>query len=283
MRRPRGQPGRRARARGDRGPARAQGREPVQDPRVPQRRRRRGHAAASRSPRSTRPALLAAAGHRQGPRRPHPRDLRHGHGRVPPGAARSEFPPTLLDLLRLQGVGPKTVALLYRTLGIATLDALEDARRGGPAAPAEGHGREEGSADPQGDRRAAAARGPPPARRHRRRRRRAARAPAATRARRPSSSRSAACAAAPRPAATSTSWPSAASPRSSTRSSRHPLAERVLGRGETKGSVLLRGGFQADLRLVPAREPRRGAPVLHRLEGAQHRAARPRDRRAAGS
>ena len=25
----------------------------------------------------------------------------------------SEFPPTLLDILRLQGVGPKTVALLY--------------------------------------------------------------------------------------------------------------------------------------------------------------------------
>ena len=37
------------------------------------------------------------------------------------------------------------------------------------------------------------------------------------------------------------------------------------------------GGFQADLRLVAAREPRRRAAVLHRLEGAQHRAARSRD------
>jgi len=29
-----------------------------------------------------------------------------------------EFPPTILDLLRLQGVGPKTVARLYHELGI---------------------------------------------------------------------------------------------------------------------------------------------------------------------
>src|SRR5690606_36941406 len=29
-----------------------------------------------------------------------------------------EFPPTILDLLRLQGVGPKTVALLYHGLGV---------------------------------------------------------------------------------------------------------------------------------------------------------------------
>ena len=29
------------------------------------------------------------------------------------------------------------------------------------------------------------------------------------------------------------------------------LVERVLARGDTKSSVLLRGGFQADLRLVP--------------------------------
>lgn len=36
-----------------------------------------------------------------------------------------EFPPTLLDLLRLQGIGPKTVALLYRELQIASLDDLD--------------------------------------------------------------------------------------------------------------------------------------------------------------
>ena len=42
-----------------------------------------------------------------------------------------EFPPTVLDLLRLQGVGPKTVALLYRTLDIKSLDDLERAAREG--------------------------------------------------------------------------------------------------------------------------------------------------------
>ena len=37
------------------------------------------------------------------------------------------FPPTILDLLNLQGVGPKTVATLYRELDIRTLDDLERA------------------------------------------------------------------------------------------------------------------------------------------------------------
>jgi DNA polymerase (family 10) len=42
-----------------------------------------------------------------------------------------EFPPTVLDLLHLQGVGPKTVARLYGDLGIRTLDELEQAARDG--------------------------------------------------------------------------------------------------------------------------------------------------------
>jgi DNA polymerase (family 10) len=42
-----------------------------------------------------------------------------------------EFPPTILDLLNLQGIGPKTVSLLYRELGIRTLDDLEAAARDG--------------------------------------------------------------------------------------------------------------------------------------------------------
>jgi DNA polymerase (family 10) len=39
----------------------------------------------------------------------------------------------------------------------------------------------------------------------------------------------------------------------------HPLVERVLGRGDTKASVLLRGGLQADLRAVQSHE--RGAAL----------------------
>ena len=38
-----------------------------------------------------------------------------------------EFPPTILDLLRLQGVGPKTVALLYHGLGVRSLEELQAA------------------------------------------------------------------------------------------------------------------------------------------------------------
>jgi DNA polymerase (family 10) len=43
----------------------------------------------------------------------------------------AEFPQTILELLRLQGVGPKTVALLYSALNIASMDALAAAARGG--------------------------------------------------------------------------------------------------------------------------------------------------------
>jgi DNA polymerase (family 10) len=43
----------------------------------------------------------------------------------------AEFPPSVLDLLHLQGVGPKTVATLYRDLGIRTLDDLRQAAADG--------------------------------------------------------------------------------------------------------------------------------------------------------
>lgn len=41
----------------------------------------------------------------------------------------------------------------------------------------------------------------------------------------------------------------------------HPLVERILGRGDTKASVLLRGGLQADLRVVAVHE--RGAALQY--------------------
>jgi DNA polymerase (family 10) len=43
----------------------------------------------------------------------------------------AEFPPTLLDLLRIPGLGPKTVRQLYTTFGIATLEALRSAAETG--------------------------------------------------------------------------------------------------------------------------------------------------------
>ena len=51
-----------------------------------------------------------------------------------------EFPPTILDLLRLQGVGPKTVALLYTTLNIRTVDELAAAARAGRLREVKGMG-----------------------------------------------------------------------------------------------------------------------------------------------
>jgi len=42
-----------------------------------------------------------------------------------------QFPPTILDLLRLQGVGPKTVASLYSSLNIRSVDELVDAAKAG--------------------------------------------------------------------------------------------------------------------------------------------------------
>jgi DNA polymerase (family 10) len=42
-----------------------------------------------------------------------------------------EFPPTILDLLRLQGVGPKTVALLYTALNIRSVGELVEAAKAG--------------------------------------------------------------------------------------------------------------------------------------------------------
>jgi DNA polymerase (family X) len=40
-----------------------------------------------------------------------------------------EVPPSLLDLLEIQGLGPKKVAVLYKKLGITTIDELEKAAR----------------------------------------------------------------------------------------------------------------------------------------------------------
>src|SRR5580765_2053225 len=51
-----------------------------------------------------------------------------------------QFPPTILDLLHLQGVGPKTVAQLYTHLGIRTLEELEAACKDGRVRELKGMG-----------------------------------------------------------------------------------------------------------------------------------------------
>jgi DNA polymerase (family X) len=54
------------------------------------------------------------------------------HGDTPfRQALLADFPATILDVLRLQGVGPKTVKRLYEELGVISLDTLEQAARDG--------------------------------------------------------------------------------------------------------------------------------------------------------
>lgn len=43
----------------------------------------------------------------------------------------TRYKPTMLELLRLPGMGPKTVAMLYSALGIGDIDALEEAAKRG--------------------------------------------------------------------------------------------------------------------------------------------------------
>jgi DNA polymerase (family X) len=52
----------------------------------------------------------------------------------------ASLPATLLELLRLQGVGPKTVKRLYDEMGIASLDALEEAAKSGRVRSMKGMG-----------------------------------------------------------------------------------------------------------------------------------------------
>ena len=270
--------GHRADPRRDRRSARDQGREPVQDSRVPQRRRHRRPTIRTTWRRSTRTALreIPGIGKDLAARIREIADDRRLRSTT--ASCSPSFPPTILDLLHLQGVGPKTVAMLYRELGIRTLDDLRARGARRPHPRAQGHGREEGSADPQGARGAEAPRGPAPA--------------AGTRTRPPT-----ALVAylrervPPRPITPVGSLrrgcetcgdidilAAGADPSLMDVFVAHPLVERVLGtrRHEVERAAARRLPGRPAARA--GRQPRRRAAVLHRLEGAQHRAARPRDR-----
>jgi DNA polymerase (family 10) len=161
-----------------------------------------------------------------------------------------EFPPTILDLLHIQGIGPKTVALLYRELDVKSLDDLERAAREGRLRGVKGMGAKketqilkalEERARFTGRRLTAEAHDT------------AASLVAALRADAPDAeiqvvgSLRRGCetcgdidiVAAGAPATLMDAFTG------------YRLVERVLAHGDTKSSVLLWGGFQADLRLVP--------------------------------
>ena len=161
-----------------------------------------------------------------------------------------EFPPTVLDLLHLPGVGPKTVALLYRELGVRTLDDLERAAREGRLRAIKGMGTKkealilkalEERTRVAGRRLMAEAYDT------------AAALVAALREHAPDASLSM-VGSLRRGCETCGDLDilAAGAPPSIMQAfTGYRLVERVLARGDTKSSVLLWGGFQADLRVVP--------------------------------
>lgn len=162
----------------------------------------------------------------------------------------AEFPPSILDILRLQGVGPKTVAMLYRELNIGSLEDLESAARAGRLRAVKGMGARKEGLILQSIAEQRQARG----------RRLTAEGHEVA----------AVLVAHLREIATDAEilpvgslrrgcetcgdldiLAAGADPSIMEPFVKHSMVERILGRGDTKSSVLLRGGFQADLRVVP--------------------------------
>jgi DNA polymerase (family 10) len=161
-----------------------------------------------------------------------------------------EFPPTILDLLRLQGVGPKTVALLYRSLDIRSLEDLERAARDGRIRTLKGMGAKKEALILKAleDRLRFTGRHLMPEAYDT-----AAALVAALRAKDPAAEISI-VGSLRRGCDTCGDIDILAAGGSVDLMdvfTAYPQVDRILARGETKSSVLLRGGFQADLRLVP--------------------------------
>ena len=162
-----------------------------------------------------------------------------------------EFPPTILDLLNVQGVGPKTVAVLYRELGVRTLADLETAARAGRLRAIRGMGarKEAQILKALADQRSVAGR-------------RLASEAHATAAslvselsERAPQAHLSVVGSLRRGCETSGDIDILAADASANvmqAFTNHRLVERILVHGDTKASVLLSGGFQADLRLVPS-------------------------------
>jgi len=170
------------------------------------------------------------------------------------------YPITLLDVLALQGVGPKTAARLYQELGISSLPELESAARAGRIRGLKGMGAKKEALILQAldERQQHSGRHLLPE---------ATRAVHALiewlQAQRPGLD-IAAVGSLRRGAETCGDvdlLAVGADPSVLELFTTYPLVERVLGRGDTKASVLLRGGLQADLRAVAAHE--RGAALQY--------------------
>ena len=172
----------------------------------------------------------------------------------------AQFPQTILDLLRLQGVGPKTVALLYSSLNISSVEALAAAAREGRLRTLKGMGPKKEALILKAIEE---------------REKDAGRHILADTA-----AMSAELVDYLRERAPGLDFIPVGSLRRGCETCgdidilavggepalmdllvQHPRVERVLGHGDTKSSVWLQGGFQADLRLVPVES--RGAAMQY--------------------
>ena len=161
----------------------------------------------------------------------------------------TEFPETLLEVLRLQGVGPKTVAVLYKELRIKSLADLAEAAKAGRIRSVKGMGSKKEQLILQ----AIEERQRHAGRHLLSRATEAAEAVAAYLKVLAPQSEVITVGSVRRGAETSgdldiLAW--AADPSLTDALVQHPNVERVLGHGGGKASVLMRGGFQADLRVV---------------------------------
>lgn len=182
----------------------------------------------------------------------------------------AEFPPSVLDMLRLQGVGPKTVATLYRELGVGTLDDLEAACTSGRVRAIKGMGPKKESLilKALAERKRYAGRHLLP----------------------DAHSTAEAVVAYLREQAPDAQITPVGSLRRGCDTcgdidilvtgadtalldafTRYRMVERVLGHGDTKSSALLQGGFQVDVRLVPSDS--RGAAMQYFTGSKAHNIA----------
>jgi DNA polymerase (family 10) len=181
-----------------------------------------------------------------------------------------EFPPTILDLLNLQGVGPKTVATLYRELGTRTLQDLEEAAATGRIRALRGMGAKKESLILKAleERKRYAGRHLLPDAHDV-----AAAFVAFLREQAPDAD-VLAVGSLRRGCDTCGDidiLASGAPPSLMDGFIEYRLVERVLAHGETKSSVLVQGGFQADLRLVAAES--RGAAMQYFTGSKAHNIA----------
>ena len=182
----------------------------------------------------------------------------------------TEFPATLLDVLRLQGVGPKTVAVLYKELRITSLDDLAAAAKAGRIRGVKGMGGKKEQLILQ----AIEERQRFAGRHLLSRATEMADALVAYLKEQAPAADIATVGSVRRGAETSGDLDILASGADSTLAdafTRFPQVERVLANGGTKASILLRGGFQADLRIVTPDQ--RGAALQYFTGSKAHNIA----------